>query len=96
MAIFAIGPTTPMWQGLPSSGLLLVMPEGDDSCYTNSAEKPQNRYEDYIIKDLIADVESKFSACDRSRRAIVGVSMGGYGAVKIARRPELSASVSPS
>jgi len=27
-------------------GLLLVMPEGDDSCYTNSAEKPQNRYED--------------------------------------------------
>ena len=27
-------------------GLILVMPEGDEAYYTNSAERPQDRYED--------------------------------------------------
>jgi hypothetical protein len=30
------------------SGLLLVMPEGGSSYYTNSVDQPQERYEDYI------------------------------------------------
>src|SRR5437899_2365925 len=29
-------------------GLILIMPEADESYYTNSAERPENRYEDYI------------------------------------------------
>lgn len=66
-------------------GLILVMPEGDDSYYMNAAERPQDRYEDYIVNDLIADVESKFPvAAGRANRAIVGVSMGGFGAIKLA------------
>jgi putative tributyrin esterase len=66
------------------SGLILVMPEGAYSYYTNAVDPPQDRYEDYIVKDLIADVESKFpAATGRSNRAIVGVSMGGFGAVKL-------------
>jgi putative tributyrin esterase len=66
-------------------GLLLVMPEGDSSYYVNSATRPEDRYEDYIVSDLIADVESKFPANRfRSNRAIVGVSMGGFGAIKLA------------
>jgi putative tributyrin esterase len=66
-------------------GLILVMPEGDDSYYTNSVERQHERYEDYIVNDLIADVESRFPASsDRANRAIVGVSMGGFGAVKLA------------
>jgi len=66
-------------------GLILVMPEGDESYYANAAERPQDRYEDYIVNDLIADVESKFPvAAGRSNRAILGVSMGGYGAVQLA------------
>jgi putative tributyrin esterase len=69
------------------SGLLLVMPEGASSYYTNSVEQPQDRYEDYIVHDLIADVEHRFPvATGRSNRAIVGVSMGGFGAVKLALR----------
>jgi putative tributyrin esterase len=74
-------------------GLVLVMPEGGSSYYTNSAEHSQDRYEDYIATDLISDVESKFPvAADRANRAIVGVSMGGFGAVKLAlRHPELYA-----
>ncbi|MGA1988681.1 MAG: alpha/beta hydrolase family protein, partial [Candidatus Sulfotelmatobacter sp.] len=72
-------------------GLVLVMPEGGSSYYTNAADPPQDRYEDYIVRDLISDVESRFPvATGRSNRAIVGVSMGGFGAVKLAlRHPEL-------
>jgi S-formylglutathione hydrolase FrmB len=74
-------------------GLILVMPEGSDSYWANSAGRPQDRYEDYVVNDLISDVEDKFSAAkDRANRAIVGVSMGGFGAVKLAlSHPDLFA-----
>src|SRR2546423_2974420 len=77
------------------SGLILVMPEGNSSYYTNAVDPPQDRYEDYIIGDLIRDVESKFPvATTRSKRAIIGISMGGFGAVKLAlRHPDLFAFV---
>jgi putative tributyrin esterase len=69
------------------SGLILVMPEGSSSYYTNAVDPPQDRYEDYIVKDLISDVESKFPvATGRANRAIVGISMGGFGAVKLGLR----------
>ena len=73
------------------SGLVLVMPEGGSSYYTNSAEHPEDRYENYIVNDVISEVESKYPvATGRQNRVIVGVSMGGYGAVKIAmKNPEL-------
>ncbi len=64
-------------------GLILVMPEGESSYYTNSVDRPKDRFEDYIAKDLIADTETKFPV-DASRRAIAGVSMGGFGAIKLA------------
>lgn len=72
-------------------GMILVMPEGADSYYTNAVDPPQGRYEDYIVSDLISDVESKFPvATGRSNRAIIGLSMGGFGAVKLAlRHPDL-------
>jgi S-formylglutathione hydrolase FrmB len=67
------------------TGLILVMPEGRASYYTNSAEHPQDRYEDYIANDLISNAESRFPAAgDREGRAVVGVSMGGFGAIKLA------------
>lgn len=79
--------------GFAAQGLILVMPEGGSSYYVNSAEHPHDRYEDYIAKDLISDVESRFPvARDRGNRAIVGVSMGGFGAVKLAlSHPDLFA-----
>ncbi|HEY2498044.1 MAG TPA: alpha/beta hydrolase family protein [Candidatus Angelobacter sp.] len=72
-------------------GMILIMPEADDSYYTNSAEHPQDRYEDYIVHDLIADVEHRFPALtDRADRAIAGLSMGGFGAVVLAlKHPDL-------
>ena len=73
------------------SGLILVMPEGGLSYYTNALDPTEDRYEDYITHDLIADVEQRFPAAPgRANRALAGLSMGGFGAVKIAlRRPDL-------
>ena len=72
-------------------GLILVMPEGHSSYYTNSAERPQDRYEDYIVHDVIADAEQRLPAASgRGHRAIAGVSMGGFGAVVLAlKHPDL-------
>ena len=72
-------------------GLVLVMPEGNSSYYVNAAARPQDRYEDYITKDLISDVEARFPAASgRSDRAIVGISMGGFGAIVLAlKHPDL-------
>lgn len=70
-------------------GLILVMPEGESSYYTNSRAHPKDRFEDYIVGDLLADVEARYPA-DPLRRAIAGDSMGGFGAIKLALKyPEL-------
>jgi putative tributyrin esterase len=72
---------------------LIVTPDADDSWYTNSATKPEDRFEDYIVKDLVSEVDSKYRTIREKRaRAIAGLSMGGYGAVKLALKyPELFA-----
>jgi S-formylglutathione hydrolase FrmB len=58
-------------------GLILIMPEGNSSYYTNAALKPEDKYEDYLVNDLASDVEARFPAAEgRTNRAIVGVSMG--------------------
>lgn len=74
-----------------AKGIILVMPEGEFSYYMNAAEKPGDRFEDYIFGDLISDVESRFPAANtRDKRAVIGISMGGFAAIKIAlTRPEI-------
>jgi putative tributyrin esterase len=67
-----------------AQGVILVMPDGDGSYYVNATTRPKDRYEDYIIQDLIADVESRFPVTrDRAHRAVIGISMGGFGAVNL-------------
>ncbi len=64
--------------GLP---LMVVMPDGGLGWYTNS---DQGAYEDALVKDVVGLVESTFLVkSERAGRAIGGVSMGGYGAVKL-------------
>jgi S-formylglutathione hydrolase FrmB len=77
-------------QGMP---LLIVMPDAGDSWYSNSATIPQDKFEDYIVKDLVTEIDSRYRTIrDRHDRAIAGLSMGGYGAVKLALKyPELFA-----
>jgi len=67
--------------------LIVVMPDAGDSWYTNSATDPKDKFEDYIAKDLVAEIDGKFRTMrSRRARAIAGLSMGGYGALKIALR----------
>ena len=70
-------------------GVIIVMPNAANSWYVNSAGEPNARYEDFIINDLRTYIEHRFHV-DTTRRAIAGLSMGGYGAVMLAlRHPRL-------
>ncbi len=63
---------------------IIVMPEGDNGFYTNSAADPQLAWEDFLILDLIPYVDHHYrSVASRQGRAIAGLSMGGYGAIKL-------------
>src|SRR5271166_6322205 len=67
-------------EGMP---LVVVMPDGGRGWYTNAVEG--YAYEDDLIQDVIGLVERTFPVrAERPCRAIGGLSMGGYGAVKIA------------
>ena len=62
--------------------LIVVTPRAGNSWYVNSATDPQARYADYIIHDLITDVDTHYrSIATAHERAIAGLSMGGYGAM---------------
>jgi putative tributyrin esterase len=62
---------------------IIVTPEGNNSWYTDSATVAAEKYESYIVQELIPDVEKRFRVNDtRDARAIGGLSMGGYGALK--------------
>jgi S-formylglutathione hydrolase FrmB len=66
-------------------GYVLVMPEGESSYWVNAAGAPKDRFGDYFTSDVIHDVEQRFAARpDRSGRAVVGISMGGYASVRFA------------
>ena len=71
-----------------SLSLIIVMPEGESSWYTNSVDGA-SKFEDYITTELPADVIRKFRTINsRYGRSIAGLSMGGYGALKLAlKRP---------
>ncbi len=63
--------------------MIVIMPEGNDSWYTDSATKPNDKYETYILRELIPDVQHRYRTIEtRYGRAVAGLSMGGYGALK--------------
>ena len=70
---------------------ILITPEGDNGWYTDSASVPNDKYESYIIKELIPEIDKIYrTTADRSHRAIAGLSMGGYGGLKFGiKYPEL-------
>jgi S-formylglutathione hydrolase FrmB len=61
--------------------VIVVMPDASRSWYVNNASEPKERFEDFIIKDLIPYVDSHYRTVPlRRARAVAGLSMGGYGA----------------
>jgi len=71
--------------------LIVVMPEADFSYYTNAKHKRNSRWEDAIVLELPRDVRARFPVMTgREHTGIAGISMGGYGAVKLRlKHPEL-------
>ncbi len=63
--------------------MIIVMPEGNDSWYIDGAAGINDKYESYILKELMPDVDKRYRTIQsRYGRAIAGLSMGGYGAIK--------------
>jgi putative tributyrin esterase len=63
--------------------IIIVMPEGNNGWYTDSATTPADKYETYILKELIPDVQKRYRTIEtRYGRGVAGLSMGGYGALK--------------
>lgn len=62
---------------------ILVMPEGDNGWYSDSISNANDKYESYIVKELIPEIDKNFRTIpERNRRFIAGLSMGGYGSIK--------------
>lgn len=73
--------------------LAVVMPDGGRGFYCDAVNGPAN--ESHIIKDVIGFVDTHFNTkAERSGRVIAGLSMGGYGALKLALKfPDMFCSV---
>lgn len=68
--------------GLP---LIIVMPNGERGWYSDALKIPNSNFESLIMTDLMGFVDTMFDTkASREGRMIAGLSMGGYGAVKLA------------
>ena len=74
---------------------LIVTPEAKASFYVNSADG-KVRYSDFFLQEFIPSIEGKYRIRrERKARAISGISMGGYGALRFAfAYPDMFSAVS--
>ena len=74
---------------------LIATPDGEASFYINSRDG-KVRYESFLLQEFFPFIEKKYRAAPgRANRAIAGISMGGYGALRLAfKHPELFVSAS--
>ncbi len=86
--------TEDLWERRQLSEFLIVTPAGDASFYINSHDG-RSRYEDFLLREFIPFIEHRYrTKGERSERGIGGISMGGYGALRLAfLHPELFGSV---
>jgi len=72
------------WEQKRFSEFVIITPEAGNSFYITS-KSGKTKYEDFFIRDFVPQMEKKFRLLGtRSGRAISGVSMGGYGALRFA------------
>lgn len=69
--------------------MIVVMPDGGRSFYCDAVRGPA--YESHILRDVVGFVDRHFDTiATREGRVIGGLSMGGYGALKLGMKfPEL-------
>ncbi len=73
-------------------GFILVCPNGGyDSWYLDSPVDSTNRYETYLIREVMPFIDGHYRTVrTKTGRAITGLSMGGHGALYLAlRHPDL-------
>jgi S-formylglutathione hydrolase FrmB len=77
-------------------GEFVVLAPGAGHTFYINSEDGKVRYEDFFIKEFMPQMEKKYRAeSTRATRGITGVSMGGYGALRLAfKYPEDFAVVS--
>lgn len=75
--------------------LVLIAPAGYASFYINSRDG-RYRYEDFFLREFLPAMEQKYRiSTTRAGRGIMGISMGGFGALHYAfKYPERFAAVS--
>ena len=65
--------------------MIIVTPDAQNSWYVNSATIAKDRFEDYIADDLVREIDGHWrTIASPHRRAIAGLSMGGYGSLLLA------------
>ena len=63
---------------------IVLAPAGGHTFFINSADG-KVRYEDFLRKEFMPQMEKKYRAeATRATRGITGISMGGYGALRLA------------
>jgi S-formylglutathione hydrolase FrmB len=74
---------------------IILAPRGGHTFYVNS-EDGKVRYEDFLMKEFMPQMEKKYRVeGTRATRGITGLSMGGYGALRLAfKYPDEFAAVS--
>ena len=69
--------------------LAIVMPDAGRSFYTDPTDEHGGKYESFFLKEFIPYFESHLTQkIPRERRAICGLSMGGYGAFRLALKSD--------
>ncbi|HLJ26675.1 MAG TPA: alpha/beta hydrolase family protein [Candidatus Angelobacter sp.] len=72
------------WEQKQITEFVVITPQADSSFYIN-AKSGRARYEDFFVRDFMPQMEKHFHLLGtRAGRAIGGVSMGGYGALRFA------------
>ena len=68
-------------------GMILVCPDGENSWYWDSPLDPRSQFETFVSQELVDWVDARYPTLPvREGRAIMGLSMGGHGALWIALR----------
>ncbi len=72
-------------------GFILVCVDGANSWYIDSPVHPKSLYDTYITKELIPYIDRSYrTVTDRSGRGVMGLSMGGHGALLLSiEHPDL-------
>ncbi|HKV05118.1 MAG TPA: alpha/beta hydrolase-fold protein [Candidatus Acidoferrales bacterium] len=84
-----------LWDRKQIGEFLIVAPAAGRTFYINSRDG-RVRYEDFLIREFLPSIEGRYRIrAFRRDRGVTGVSMGGYGSLRLALRyPQLFGSVS--